>query len=445
MSGIAGILLGMGYRVSGSDIAASPVTERLTRLGAHVSIGHSAEALPADASLLVYSSAVEEDNPEIVAARERGLPVVRRAEVLAELMRMKFGVGIAGSHGKTTTTSMTGEILEKAGLDPTVIIGGIVKSFGAGDRLGQGQFLVAESDESDRSFLLLNPTVAVVTNIDAEHMNAYSSLRDLEDSFERFLQAVPFYGLAIVCIDDKKLRALAKRFTGRVMTYGFSLDADVRAENLEFKKGVSSYDLLIKGEFVQRIRLALPGKHLVQNSLAAIAVAIEFGVPLTVIADALSQFGGVGRRLEVLSTVNDITVIDDYGHHPTEIIASIRAVRDAWLSEGHGRLFVLFQPHRYTRTRDCFAEFLDAFESVDTLIVGDIYTAGEEEIEGISAAKLCKAMRHEAVHYVGDLLDSIDGLVRKVEAGDVVLCLGAGSMGKIAHAVAEAFSSQSAA
>ncbi len=430
MSGLAEILLGLGFKVSGSDLKLSDVSRRLERLGATVFAGHAAEHLPQSASLVVYSSAVPLDNPEVVEAKLRGLPVIRRAEVLAELMRLKFGVGVAGSHGKTTTTSMTAAILEAAGKDPTVIIGGQVKSIGTGGKLGKGDILVAESDESDRSFLLLRPTIAVVTNIDAEHLVAYRSLADLEESFEQFISSVPFYGLAVLCIDDPKVRDLAGRFKGRKITYGISPDAQVRIENVESSRTLTSYDVIFCGEFLCHVALPMLGQHIAINSLAAIAVAREFGVSVAIIKQALGDFGGVGRRLEVIGEPKGITVINDYGHHPTEVRATLAAVR-AGYAAGLGKLHVVFQPHRYTRTRDCFAQFLDAFVDADSLIVTDIYSAGEPALEGINSEALCQAIRHESCRYVPDLESVLPGLLPSVHPGDVVVCLGAGSVGTL--------------
>ena len=430
MSGIAEILLGLGFKVSGSDQKISEVCKRLTRLGAQIALGHAAENVPAGASLVVYSSAVSQENPELVEARERNLPVIRRAEVLAELMRLKFGVAVAGSHGKTTTTSMTAAILEGGGLDPTVIIGGQVKSIGTGGKLGKGDCLVAESDESDRSFLLLKPTIAVVTNIDHEHMNAYSSLSDLEESFERFVSAVPFYGLAVLCADDPKVRDLTARCKARKVTYGISPDAMLRAENIVHTSTVTSFDVFREEALLGRVDLPMLGKHIAVNCLAAIAVGLEFGVPFGKIKDSLAAFGGVGRRLEVVGEPKGITIMNDYGHHPTEVKATLAAVRAGWGKE-LGNFHVVFQPHRYTRTRDCFAQFLDAFGDCDNLIMTEVYSAGEAAIEGINAEVLCQAIQHESRHYVKDLEDVVPGLVKKLKSGDVVLCLGAGSIGSL--------------
>lgn len=432
MSGLAEILLTLEFKVSGSDQKLNAACQRLQALGAQVFEGHATANLPPEASLVVYSSAVPKDNPEIVEATRRGLPIIRRAEVLAELMRLKYGVGVAGSHGKTTTTSMMATVLEQGGLDPTVVIGGQVKSMSSGGKLGRSQFLVAETDESDRSFLLLRPTIAVVTNIDAEHMNAYSSLKDLEDSFEQFVSSVPFYGLAVLCIDDPRVRALSQRYKKRQMTYGFSVDAKLRAENLEFSRACTSFDVVLTGETLTRVQLPMPGRHLAQNALAAVAVGLEFGLKPAVIAEALAAFAGVKRRLEVISEVRGVTIMSDYGHHPSEIRATLQAVRAGWGPELR-KLHVLFQPHRYSRTRDCFAEFLDAFADCDNLVVADIYAASEEPIEGISAAKLCEAISRPACRHVAELEDIPVGLARELKVGDVVLCLGAGSIGAFAE------------
>lgn len=429
MSGIAEILLGQGFRVSGSDIALSPVCERLKSLGATIYIGHAAENVAANVSNVVYSSAISQDNPELLEARGRKIPVIRRADVLAELMRLKFGVAVAGSHGKTTTTSLCAAILENAGLDPTVIIGGVVKSIGSGGKLGTGDFLVAESDESDRSFLSLKPTVAVVTNIDVEHLGAYRSLDDLESSFEKFISSVPFYGVAVLCIDDPRVRSIAGKIEGRKITYGISPDAELRATDLEVEAGSTRFTVLRNKVELGRIGLPMPGKHLALNSLAAIAVALEFDVSFSVIQDSLARFNGVGRRLEMIGEAAGVLVIDDYGHHPTEIRATLQAIKDSWPDR---KLHVLFQPHRYSRTRDSFAEFLDAFRLADNLKMAPIYAAGEDPIEGISSEHLCKALSHPSCEYVPELDLLEQAISPEIQSGDIVLCLGAGSIGTIA-------------
>ncbi|NMC61967.1 MAG: UDP-N-acetylmuramate--L-alanine ligase [SAR324 cluster bacterium] len=430
MSGIAEVLINLGFTVSGSDLKPIESCSRLISLGARVFQGHRVENLPKEASLLVYSSAVSSDNPELIEAKRRGIAVIPRAEVLAELMRLKYGVAVAGSHGKTTTTSLVAAVMEAGNLDPTVIIGGVVKAMGTGSRLGKGDFLVAESDESDRSFLLLKPTVAVVTNIDEEHLSAYNSLKDLEDSFAKFVEAVPFYGLSIFCIDDPRVRNLSMDYTKRKETYGFSPDAQVRAENLEFVDGATHFDIYHQSKKLFRLRLPMPGRHFAQNALAAVAVGLEFCVSESAIKEALESFSGVGRRLELLPVVNGITIINDYGHHPSEVKASIAAVRAGW-GKTMGRLHVVFQPHRYSRTRDCFASFLDAFSSADTLIISDIYPASEAPIEGVTSEKLEAAIVHPSKTYVGSLDNVIPKLLPSLNDGDFVLFLGAGSIGTL--------------
>jgi UDP-N-acetylmuramate--alanine ligase len=435
MSGIAEVLLNQGFQVSGTDLRQSSATDRLQSLGATIQFGHAAENLPPEASLLVFSSAVSMENPEVVEARRRGIPVIRRAEVLAELMRLKYGVAVAGSHGKTTTTSMSASIMEAGGLDPTVIIGGQVSSMASGARLGQSNFLVAETDESDRSFLLLKPTVAVVTNIDSEHLSAYTSMSELEQSFEQFIQSVPFYGLSILCIDDPRVRALAQRYDRRKVTYGISPDAQLRAIDIQHDRTTVRYTLEVRGEACGVIELPIPGRHMAVNSLAAIAVGLEFGIPLESIRSALARFGGVRRRLEVVAEVHGVTIMNDYGHHPTEIRATLAAVQAGWASYPH-RLHVVFQPHRYTRTRDSFVDFLDAFEAADSLLLTEIYAASETPIEGISGERLCSAVHHSAKQFVANPEDALPFLERTVAKGDIVLCLGAGSIGSLPEKVA---------
>jgi len=432
MSGIAEVLLANGFRVSGSDLSSGSTTQRLAKLGATIYQGHAATNLEESISLLVYSSAVSQENPELLEARRRGLPVIPRAEVLAELMRLKYGVAVAGSHGKTTTTSMTAAILEHGDLDPTVIIGGQVRSMSSGGKVGKGNFLVAESDESDRSFLLLKPTIAVVTNIDGEHLNAYTSLTELEESFAQFVNAVPFYGLAVLCIDDLRVRSLAENYSRRKVTYGISPDAQIRATNIRAHKTSMIFDVVMDGEVLGEINLPVPGRHLMVNSLAAIAVGLELNISFAKISEALSTFAGVKRRLELLGEVGGVTIINDYGHHPTEIRASIAAVRAGW--EGQmNRLHVVFQPHRYTRTRDCFVEFLEAFQACDNLVLTEIYAASEEPIPGVSGQILCEAIDHPSKRFIKSLDDITPGLRRDLASGDVVLFLGAGSIGHLAE------------
>ncbi len=442
MSGIAEVLINLGFAVSGSDLKWSPACERLRSFGAQVALGHAGENIPPSASLLVYSSAVGQKNPELVEARHRGIPVISRAEVLAELMRLKYGVAVAGSHGKTTTTSMAADVMEAGGLDPTVIIGGIVKALGSGSKLGKGDFLVAESDESDRSFMLLKPAIAVITNIDEEHLTAYSSLADLEESFEKFVSAVPFYGLAVFCIDDRRVRDIALRYERRKVTYGFSPDAQIRADALTFSDGAASFDVYHGEKKLFRLDFPMPGRHFAQNALAAIAVGLEFEIPPETIQRALAAFSGVGRRLEMLPKVKGITIVNDFGHHPTEIRATLAALRAGW-EKSMKRLHVVFQPHRFTRTRDCFARFIEAFTDADNLIVTEIYPAGEEPIEGIDGRKLEAAIQHPHKKYAPDLDSAISLLTPEVADGDFVLCLGAGSIGTLPGKLYTALSEES--
>lgn len=445
MSGLAEILVGLGFVVSGSDLKDSSVCERLRSLGVQISIGHCRENLPLDASLLVYSSAVAQTNPEVSEARDRGLPIVARAEVLAELMRLKFGISVAGSHGKTTSTSFIASALELAGLDPTVIIGGRVKALSSGGKLGRGEFLVAESDESDRSFLLLKPSIAVLTNIDAEHMGAYESFDELVESFATFINSVPFYGLSIFCSDDLRVRKLFELSRKRKVCFGLNrfketLNNEDRlpdffADNITIDKHFSCYDLVVRGAFVQRIKLNIPGRHFVSNSLAAFAVADEIGVPLDVVAQALAQFRGVARRLEVLLERDNLALISDYGHHPSEIAATLKAIRDGWCNEGR-RVVAVFQPHRYSRTRDCLSDFAGCFRDVDSLILTPIYSAGEAEIPGISSASIAEVVEHPQISLVPELSALGEVVKSGLKAGDIVVFLGAGSIDQIARGLA---------
>lgn len=444
MSGLAEILVSYGFEVSGSDLNISSACERLKKLGIKIARGHAAENVPAEASLIVYSSAVRTDNPEVIEARSRGIPVIRRAEVLAELMRLSYGVAVAGSHGKTTTTSMIAAVLECGGLDPTVIIGGQVKSLGSGAKVGKGDFLVAETDESDRSFLLLKPSMAVVTNIDSEHLNAYSSLNDLEKSFSDFVAAVPFYGLAVLCIDDPKVRSLAAGYKGRKTTYGFSPEAALRAVNVEHSNMTSSFDVLLNEQKLMSVKLPMPGRHMVSNSLAAIAIGLELEVPIAGIIKALNSFGGVKRRLEIVGEIDGITVMNDYGHHPTEIRATLAAVRGGW-KKGSGKLHVIFEPHRYTRTKDCFADFAQSFGDCDNLCLTEIYGAGETPLAGISGEVLCDAVSHPSKQFFNTPEQAANHLLPGLRRGDLVLCLGAGTIGNTPDFLVAALEAKKAA
>ncbi len=427
MSGIAEILLTMGYAVSGSDLKRSAATDRLVGLGARVFEGHAA-ANAAASDVVVTSSAVSKTNPEVVEAHARKIPVIQRAEMLAELMRLKYGIAVAGMHGKTTTTSMIAAVLAGGGLDPTVVVGGRVNALGSNARLGNSQYLVAEADESDRSFLKLSPVLGVVTNLDREHMDCYRDMEDVEGAFVEFMDRIPFYGATTACIDNALLRAVLPRVRRKVYTYGESVDADFRVQVLEREDGCQSrFEVNYKGLVLGPFRLHVPGKHNVLNAAAAVAVGVQLGVAPEQIAVGLESFRGVDRRFQIKGVVGGVTVVDDYGHHPTEIVATLKAAREC----GYGRVHVLFQPHRFTRTRDLMAEFAAAFKDADTVQVLDIYAASEEPIEGVSGEALVKAIEAagpQMVDYAGSIPEGVDALVHEAKAGDVILTLGAGSV-----------------
>lgn len=433
MSGIAEILLTMGYAVSGSDLRRSAVTERLVGLGARVFEGHAA-ANAAASDVVVTSSAVSSENPEVVEARARKIPVIQRAEMLAELMRLKYGIAVAGMHGKTTTTSMIAAVLAGGGLDPTVVVGGRVDSLGSNARLGNSQYLVAEADESDRSFLKLTHVLGVVTNLDREHMDCYRDMADVEGVFVEFMDRVPFYGATTACIDNELLRAVLPRVRRKVYTYGASEDADFRVTMIEKEDGCHSrFEVNYKGLVMGPFRLHVPGKHNVLNATAAVAVGVQLGVAPEQIALGLDSFRGVDRRFQVKGVAGGVTVVDDYGHHPTEILATLQAAREC----GYGRVLVLFQPHRFTRTRDLMADFAGAFDDADVVQVLDIYAASEEPIAGVDAGALVKAIGREGVGYAGSMAAGVEALVREARRGDVVLTLGAGSVSQAAGMILE--------
>lgn len=436
MSGIAEVLLNLGYDVRGSDLRESEVTQRLSGFGATIFMGHHRSNI-GDADVVVVSTAIQKDCPELVEARRLGIPVIRRAEMLAELMRMKYGIAIAGTHGKTTTTSLVGTILSEGDMDPTIVVGGRVKSLLSNARLGAGDYLVAEADESDGSFLNLMPTIAVVTNIDAEHLDHWSGgLDEIVDAFVDFVNKVPFYGCAILCLDHPTVQASLPRIEKRYMTYGISSQADYSAHDLEAGDGAVSFMVRRHGEELGRIQLNMVGRHNVENALAAIAVADEVGVPFEVTAEALKQFEGVGRRFEVKGCVNDVMVVDDYGHHPAEIRATLEAAREAYSR----RIVVVFQPHRYTRTRDFMNEFATAFNASDVVLVSDIYAASEQPIEGISAESLTENIAlygHGDVTSCGSLDTTLQGLLKAVQSGDLVITLGAGSIYSVGERLLE--------
>jgi UDP-N-acetylmuramate--alanine ligase len=427
MSGIAELLLNLGYTVSGSDLRPSPVTRQLETLGARVFAGHLAEQVEG-AHVVVTSTAVRPSNPELAEARRRGVPVIPRAEMLAELMRLKYAVAIAGSHGKTTTTSMVALVLDKGGLDPTVVVGGRLSSLGSGARLGRGEFLVAEADESDRSFLKLTPTLAVVTNIDREHLDTYRDLADVQQAFLGFVNKVPFYGSAVLCLDDAPIVEILPKVERRVVTYGLSERASVSARDLALGPSGSSYTATFQGRALGTVTVAVPGAHNVTNSLAAVAVGLDLELPFESIRQGLASFSGVDRRFQERGEAGGVLVIDDYGHHPTEIRATLETLRRR---AGTRRTLVLFQPHRFTRTKLLWDEFCGAFAAADVLRLVDIYPAAEDPIEGVSAEALARAIAgrgHPDVAWLGDLRAATARLGQEVVAGDVVLTLGAGSV-----------------
>jgi UDP-N-acetylmuramate--alanine ligase len=442
MSGIAEILLTMGYAVSGSDLRRSAVTDRLASLGATIYIGHTA-ANAAASDVVVTSSAVPANNPEVLEARARKIPVIQRAEMLSELMRLKYGIAVAGMHGKTTTTSMIAAVLGAGGgeenLDPTVVVGGRVDALGSNARLGSSQYLVAEADESDRSFLKLSPVLAVVTNLDREHMDCYRDIADVEDAFVEFMDRVPFYGATTACVDNALLRGVLPRVRRRVYTYGESAEADFRLQGLEQQAGGQSdrkagcghwqFEVNCRGLLLGPFTLHVPGRHNVLNATAAIAIGVQLGVSPDGIAAGLASFRGVDRRFQLKGVARGVTVVDDYGHHPTEILATLRAAREA----GYARVHVLFQPHRYTRTRDLEPEFARAFADADSVQVLDIYAASEEPIPGVDAPGLVEAIRRTGtvaggVHYAESMAAGVAELAQAAREGDVVLTLGAGSV-----------------
>jgi UDP-N-acetylmuramate--alanine ligase len=431
MSGIAEVLLNLSFTVSGSDLARTPVTARLASLGAKIFHGHAAANI-AGADAVVISSAVGAGNPEVAEAHRRKVPVIPRAEMLSELMRMKYGVAIAGSHGKTSTTSMVAQVLSGAGLDPTIVIGGRLNILDSSAKLGTGDLMVAEADESDGSFLRLAPTIAVVTNIDAEHLNHYGSMEALVDAFTGFLNKVPFYGMGIVCLDDPQIQAIMPRLTRTLMTYGLASQADLVGTSLELKEFSSRFEVIFRGRWLGDVRLRVPGRHSIYNALAAIGVGLEFDLKFSDIAGHLAQFSGADRRFQHKGTVRDIMVIDDYGHHPTEIRATLDAAREGWKR----RTVVVFQPHRYTRVQSLIDEFARSFYQADVLVVTEIYRAGEDPIPGVTGEALAAAIKahgHHDVSFAPDLEEATRLLKAKAREGDMVITLGAGDVWKVAE------------
>jgi UDP-N-acetylmuramate--alanine ligase len=441
MSGIAEVMHILGYKVQGSDVAEGYVVEGLRKAGIPVAIGQAADNL-GDAAVVVVSTAIRKDNPELVCAYERRIPVVRRAEMLAELMRLKLTVAVAGTHGKTTTTSMVATLLDAGGIDPTVINGGIINAYGSNARLGNSEWMVVEADESDGSFLRLDGTIAVVTNIDPEHLDHYGSFEKVKDAFVEFVENVPFYGAALLCVDHPEVQTIIPRLRDRrIVPYGFAAMADVRGENVRPVPGGNTFDVSIrdrKGEVrtIRDIHLPMPGRHNVSNALAAIGVAAELGIPDDVIARGFERFGGVKRRFTRVGEIEGAVIIDDYGHHPTEIRAVLSAAREG----AQGRVIAVVQPHRFTRLRDLMEDFQGAFNDADIVYVAPVYAAGEEPIDGVDADALVEGLKqrgHRAVKAVSDLDDLCRNLRDVAAKGDIVICLGAGDITKWAAGLAD--------
>ncbi|WDE11241.1 UDP-N-acetylmuramate--L-alanine ligase [Thalassomonas haliotis] len=437
MGGIAEVLLNEGYQISGSDISENAVVKRLTALGAKIHMGHDAANING-ASVIVVSTAIDGENPELAAAAEQRIPVVRRAEMLAELMRFRHGVAIAGTHGKTTTTSLIASIFGEAGLDPTFVIGGLLNSAGTNARLGSSRYLIAEADESDASFLHLQPMVAVVTNIDQDHMETYQGdFEKLKDTYIEFLHNLPFYGVAVVCIDNPVVRELLPRISRQVITYGFSEDADIRAVDYQQAGGSSAFTVLMPGREPMKLSVNLPGEHNVLNALAGIAVALDEGLEQKAICKALSEFEGIGRRFELLAPLTtqsgEMQLVDDYGHHPSEVAATIKAMRNGWPEK---RLVMVFQPHRYSRTRDLYEDFVEVLSEVDCLLLLDVYAAGEAPIVSADSKSLTRSIRQRGKLepiYVSDSEKLPELLAAQLKDGDMVITQGAGNIGAVAR------------
>lgn len=430
MSGIAELLLNLGYKVSGSDLSSSDLTRRLQSVGGVIYEGHAAKQIKG-ADVVVTSAAIVPDNPEIIAAAQASIPVIPRAEMLAELMRLKYSVAIAGAHGKTSTTSLVAAVLDEGGLDPTVVIGGKLKSIGINALLGEGDFIVAEADESDGSFLKMSPTIAVVTNIDREHLDFYKDLDHIKEVFLSFIDRIPFYGLAILCLDDEPIQDIIPKIKKRFTTYGVSSQADIQAKNIESKGLKSRFAVKHLGEHLGEISLNLPGIHNVYNAMASIAVGLELGIDFEVIKSALEIVQGVQRRLEIKGIARDITVVDDYGHHPTEIKFTLQAAKESWPDR---RIVVVFQPHRYSRTEALFDDFTRSFYQSDMLVVLPIYAASEKAIKGVDSQSLFEGIRahgHKDVVFMPSFKTAVSHLKQTLTGGDILLTLGAGDVYKL--------------
>ena len=429
MSGIAEVLLNLGYHISGSDLKETEVTRRLASLGCEIAYGHRKENVK-ETDVVVVSSAIHKGNPEVEVAEQRLIPVIPRAEMLAELMRMKVGIAVAGTHGKTTTTSLIATVLAAGGLDPTVVIGGRLNSLGSNARLGQGEFLVAEADESDGSFLKLMPTIAVVTNIDEDHLDHYSGIEEIKEAFLNFLEKIPFFGLAVLCLDHAQIQSLIPKLKKRFTTYGLTTQADFQAKEIVFEGLTTTFDILHHRQEIGRLSIRMPGLHNVYNALATVATAFELDIPFQVVQEALRDFGGIQRRFQIKSEKRGIAVVDDYGHHPAEIMATLRAARTGW----QRRIVVVFQPHRYSRTKALFKEFLSAFNDADVLILTEIYAAGEDRIEGVEARALYEGIRehgHKDVTFLENKRKIVDHLLKTLQPGDMVITLGAGDIWQV--------------
>lgn len=441
MSGIAEVVLNLGYRVSGSDISQSETVRHLMNLGANIFIGHKPSNING-AEVVVISSAVSADNEEILAAKEKRIPVIPRAEMLAELMRLKYSVAVAGAHGKTTTTSMIASVLFSGGLDPTVVIGGRVNSMGSGAKLGQGDFLVAEADESDGSFLKLTPTIAVVTTIDAEHLDYYGDISEVKKAFLRFINKVPFYGSSILCLDQEHIQSIIPQVEKRFITYGLTGQAEYTARDITFLDRIAKFTAFRGQRRLGEIKLNLPGIHNVQNSLSAITVGIELEMNFESIKRGLEEFSGVQRRFQIKGEVDGIMVVDDYGHHPAEIKATLRAAKEGWKNK---RVITVFQPHRYTRTRDLLKEFYTAFYDSDSLIITGIYPAGEKPIDGINGHLVYEGVKghgHREVVFIENREEIVEYIAKKAGQGDMVITLGAGDIWKVGEEFLKAMSNE---
>jgi UDP-N-acetylmuramate--alanine ligase len=428
MSGIAEILIDQGFTVTGSDRAGSDNTERLAALGAHVYLGHQASNVEPDVDALVYSSAIPPDNPEIVLARQRNIPVIRRAEMLAEVMRLKYGIGIAGTHGKTTTTSMVSLVLMEGGVDPTVIVGGRLHGLaGSNARMGKGEFIVVEADEYDRSFLSITPTIAVLTTLETDHLDCYRDLEDIKSAFIQFASKVPFYGFVVLCLDEPALQDIMPMIKKKIITYGLNGQADLQAVDITHKRNRTHFTVLQNGRELGEVELQIPGKHNVQNALAAITVGLELQVPFAKVKAGIEKFTGVFRRWEVKAEIGDLMVVDDYAHHPTEIKATLAGVKAGW----RRRVICVFQPHLYSRTRDFYDEFGRSFFNADVLVVTDVYPAREEPIQGVSGELIVNAAKevgHKHVEYIADKTRVPAFLMSMKQPGDIIITMGAGDI-----------------